>query len=575
MPQPPLVRRTLLFAMVLALAVCLWPALSVNAAAEGAAGAATGPEEGASEPEASEPEPEAGASEPPASTEAEQVEGEPEPPPPKPLTPVEALGRDLDRIFAETAPAKSVVAARVLLIRPGAAPAVLYSVRGDRPMVPASTMKVLTTAACWDRLGPDWRMRTLLGHLPATKKGGRPDLAVLGSGDPTFDGRFYGGDPTGAFRRWAAQLKESGLTRVGRILLDDNLFEETMVHPSWPTDQLDRWYAAPVSALNLNDNCVDIRVGPGEAGRRAGILLIPETPYVALAGGITTVAKKADHGYSLVREVLETPTPGMRIRAAGACYAKAAPITYHRTVPDPTRFFGLTLAEALRAEGIDVTGPVLEAALVGEKGLTRQFEANLAHETRIELAVRVANERSQGLYAECLMKLLGAFAANPEARYGAPRGSSRPQTGSWATGRAAIASWLAERRLPAAGCVFDDGSGLSKDNRLTALCVSEVLAYMHATGGERWMDTFAVAGRTGSLRKRMRRTAAQGRVRGKTGYVRGTSALSGYVETRNGPVIVFSILMNDVPWGKLWKARLAQDKACIRLVKFEAEATPE
>ncbi len=557
-------RLPLFFAVLFAFSLVFASIGPVRAADE-----AEGPEEGAPEPGAESPE---GPVEVGDTHEGDEPPPAAPPPPPKPLTPVEALGRDLDRIFAETAPKKAVVAARVLLIRPGAAPGVLYSVRADRPMVPASTMKVLTTAACWDRLGPDWRIRTLVGHLPAAKDGEPPDLVVLGGGDPTFDGRFYGDDPTGAFRRWADQLTKRGLVRIGRILLDDNLFEETTVHPSWPTDQLDRWYAAPVSALNLNDNCVDIRVLPGPPGSAAQVLLAPRTPYVDVAGDIKTVPKQADHGYSLTRQVLATDVPGMRIRAAGACWAKAAPLTYYRTVPDPTRFFGLGLAEALRAEGIEVDGPVLEAALVGERGLTRRFEADLAHETRLELAVRVANQRSQGLYAECLLKLLGAFASNPKARYGAPPGPHRPQAGSWATGRAALASWLAERHLPAAGCVFDDGSGLSKANRLTAQCVSEVLARMHATGGQRWVGTFAAPGEPGSLSKRMRGTAAVGRVRAKTGYVRGTSALSGYVETRAGRTLVFSIILNDVPWGQLWKARLAQDKVCLRLVDYEAEA---
>ncbi|HUX02122.1 MAG TPA: D-alanyl-D-alanine carboxypeptidase, partial [Phycisphaerae bacterium] len=135
-----------------------------------------------------------------------------------------------------------------------------------------------------------------------------------------------------------------------------------------------------------------------------------------------------------------------------------------------------------------------------------------------------------------------------------------------------------DRGIPAEGLVLDDGSGLSKENRLTALAVTELLSVMferHGPGAppqdaaQGFVGTLAVAGRDGSLRSRMRNTAAEGNVYGKTGYVAGVSALSGYVRTRSGGWIAFSVLINDVPWGQLWRAKLAQDKVCIRLVDYE------
>jgi D-alanyl-D-alanine carboxypeptidase/D-alanyl-D-alanine-endopeptidase (penicillin-binding protein 4) len=86
--------------------------------------------------------------------------------------------------------------------------------------------------------------------------------------------------------------------------------------------------------------------------------------------------------------------------------------------------------------------------------------------------------------------------------------------------------------------------------------------------GQAFMSTLAVAGRDGSLRNRMRGTAAEGNVYGKTGYVAGVSALSGYVRTKTGKLLVYSILMNGFPAGELWKARAAQDKACVRMAEF-------
>jgi D-alanyl-D-alanine carboxypeptidase/D-alanyl-D-alanine-endopeptidase (penicillin-binding protein 4) len=545
------------------------PALPWSAPAFGEASAP------AAEPDVPAEEPPEPGEEPPSPPPEPSGPAEP-PQPPAKGDPRQALLADLDRIFAGGGLPKTTVAARVLLAKPAQRAAeVLYSVRSDAPMIPASTMKLLVTAAAWDRLGPDWPLRTVVGHRAPARRGAAADLVVLGGGDPCLSGRFYGGDPLAPFRQWAATLKAAGLKAFGRVLLDDGLFEPAMVHPNWPPDQAAEWYEAPVAALNLNDNCVDVRVGPGEApGKPGRVRIVPATGYVALESRLRTAAKREDHVFSLERQVLGTGVPGMRLRAGGAYWAEAAPVTDWRTVPDPVLFFGTALAETLRAEGIAVAGPVLRVRLAGDSGLGPDFTADLAHESRLELACRVANERSQGLYAECLMKVLGAFGSNPEARYGAARPGDRPAVGSWASGRAEIERWLLERELPWTGCALDDGSGLSKANRLTAFTVTEVLAFMEWRRGEPWVKTLAQSGRTGSLRKRMRGTAAEGQVWAKTGYVRGTSALSGYVLTRQGRTIVFSILMNEVPWGQLWKAQLVQDKVCVRLVNFAEKPQP-
>jgi serine-type D-Ala-D-Ala carboxypeptidase/endopeptidase (penicillin-binding protein 4) len=115
---------------------------------------------------------------------------------------------------------------------------------------------------------------------------------------------------------------------------------------------------------------------------------------------------------------------------------------------------------------------------------------------------------------------------------------------------------------------MDDGSGLSKENRLTAQAVTDLLAVMYARHGDAFVETLSVAGQDGTLAKRMKNTSAEGRVFGKTGYIAGTSTLSGYVRTKSGRMIAFSCLMNDVASGDLWKAHQAQDKLCARLADY-------
>ena len=119
------------------------------------------------------------------------------PSPPDP----EALAADLDRILAQADLGQTVAAVRVIDLGPegaGARPRAIYSRRPDASLVPASNMKLVTTAACFDRFGPDWRLRTHVGRIPSPQKKGRWDLVVIGGGDPNISGRFWGGDAVGA-----------------------------------------------------------------------------------------------------------------------------------------------------------------------------------------------------------------------------------------------------------------------------------------------------------------------------------------------------------------------------------------
>jgi D-alanyl-D-alanine carboxypeptidase/D-alanyl-D-alanine-endopeptidase (penicillin-binding protein 4) len=477
-----------------------------------------------------------------------------------------ALRQDLEAVIAGADLGKATVAVRVVDLGDPAAPShpvELYSRLPDLPLVPASNMKLVVTAACFDRFGPDWRIRTHVGRVPSPRGNDTWDLAVIGGGDPNLSGRFWGGDTVGAFRRWAAVLKGRGITSLERVVLDDTLFEARLVHPNWPANQREKWYEAPVNALPINDNCVNVWVAPGPAGGPARVRLEPPGSGIALSGTIRTVTAKGGHRYSIDRFI--DPDGSMRIHVDGGFWAQAPERVEYRALSDPTSVFGHALMHALRAEGIDVAGPVVRAGLTTPRGAARRgFRCDLIHTSRLGATVAVANTRSQGLYAECLLKLLGAYGQTVEVRTPKP-----PRQGSWESGRQELARWLAERGIPAAGCVFDDGSGLSKENRLTVFTLTQILATMHRLHGARFRDTLAEAGEPdGTLRRRMRNTAADGRIFAKTGYVLGASSLSGYALSDSGRLLAFSILVGGFPHGHLWKAQLAQDKMCIRMATY-------
>lgn len=410
----------------------------------------------------------------------------------------------------------------------------LFAHNVDKPLIPASNMKLLTTAAVLGLLGEEFRYETAVGMLGA-------DLAVVGDGDPTIGARLSEGDPTRHFRDWARRLRAQGVRSVpGDLLLDDSLFDRQYVHPAWPREQLHRDYAAPVGALSLSENCVRVVVHAGtKVGTPARLSLSPHTDVVRLQGTISTIASRSQHVWSAFRR------PGDdRISCSGRFWVKAGPAATLVTIENPSLYFGRILARVFREEGIAIRGRIRTAA-----GLDRdRLHPRVVRETPLVPLLAVANKESQNFYAEQLFKTLGA------ERYG---------VGSWSTGAQAVFDFLQWRRLPTEGLVVDDGSGLSRNNRLTAWHVTELLRMMAESPYRKiFRDSFAVAGVDGTLERRLTDARYRGRIHAKTGSLRGVRALSGYAEASDGRQLAFSLLVNR----PRRSVRRLQDDFCRALV---------
>jgi D-alanyl-D-alanine carboxypeptidase/D-alanyl-D-alanine-endopeptidase (penicillin-binding protein 4) len=472
----------------------------------------------------------------------------------KPAAPAaaNALAARLGRLTADPRLAKVRLAAHVVDVQSGQ---VLLSANEAVPMVPASTMKLPTTAAALHVLGPDFKLRTILGTLG-------DDLVIVAGGDPNLSGRFYDGDITAAPKRWAAVLRDRGVTSVqGDLVLDDSLFESLWTHPNWSTNEYQLWYEAPVGALVLNDSCIELRVSPGDKeGAAARVRVVPPTNYVSLTGQILT--RGASKNIFHIDRIRGTE----RLQLRGDVPLKSGPQTYLRTVHDPGMFAATVIRETLEAEGIRIAGKVVRRRVwTAQWRLPKGFQTLVIHNSTLGQSVAVANTRSQNLYAECIVKVLAAHAGSQEPPWPAAEGS-------WALGRRTVEQSLASMKVDARGCVFDDGCGLSRQNRLTARMLTELLVTMHA-GPHRsvWVDSLAVSGDSrGSLRSRMRDEPVRGRVHGKTGSLRDTRSLAGYVRTSQGRMVAFALLADTLPYNSYHHSAVTQwmDDTCREIVKM-------
>lgn len=405
----------------------------------------------------------------------------------------------------------------------------LVAIEPDRPLIPASNLKIITTALAMDTLGADFKFQT---RLVTNGK----DLALVGDGDPTFgDSEFL--SPRGwtiltVFERWAAELKRQGVTSVHDVRVDDSIFEELTFHPNWPTNQAHLEYVAQVAGLNFNANCLDV-FATRESNGTARVRTEPATNYVELKN---TLQVGGSHSLYLSRELGTN-----RIIVRGTINAtNKAP--FRVTVDDPAKFAATVLAETLTSQGITITGDVVRDRNV--RGAA-DWRLVAVHETPLLEVLDRTNKESVNLYAESVGKRAAA------KRSGQP--------GSWKLLGEAQAALMQTAGAPANDAQFDDGCGLSKQNAVAPAAFCATLQYMfHGPNRDAYVHTMAVGGVDGTLDHRYNDDAIRGRVFAKSGTVNGVSTLGGYLKTKAGNWYAFSILMNETRGNR--DAQAVQDK---------------
>lgn len=455
------------------------------------------------------------------------------------------LAAQLDAILTVPPPAKATLGARVVDLTSGE---ILYDHNGDSPMIPASNMKLVVMAAAVDALGPDYTYQTALAIRDL-------DLVVIGSGDPTIgDERLAaarGEDITAALRGWAKALKEAGVRQVpGNIVVDDLIFDLKFTHPRWPKDQYQSWYEAPIGGLNFNDNCVQAVVAPTQPGQPAKVTMFPENDMLTIKNKTVTGSKK-----NTVVVMRPSGSDTLVLTGKVATAGKLQGVT----VRDPGLFFGAVLKQVLAAEGIPIGGRVVREKIRLESGrIPEDCHVAVVHRTPLSDVLGRCGKKSLGMMAEALFKTLGTH---------------RDGLGTWNSGRSAIHAYLGTLNAPADQVTIDDGSGLSKTNRLSASVATRVLQHMFSRPPETF-DVFrrslAEAGVDGTLKKRMGGADTQGRIFAKTGTIDGVRTLAGYVHTHSDRWLAFAFFYNQYS-GKNARPKSRMDRACRRLVHWPEE----
>lgn len=401
------------------------------------------------------------------------------------------------------------------------------------PRVPASNLKLVTTAAAIETLGADFHFRTVIARKDDT-------LALVGDGDPTLgDAKLMkelGLSTNAVVEQWAAALQQRGIRSAGKLLFDDSVFDEQRVHPNWPDNQLHRWYCAEVSGLTYNIGCLDFYLKPNGRGQVVGYQTDPPTRAVTVENTCVLGTRNA---VALTRAANDA-TVQLSGQTDGA---NSEPISV--TVHDPATLAANVTKEILVSAGISV-GEVVRDRTIRDS--LKDWQLLVVHETPLSHALLRANRDSVNLYAEALAKRMGHKLAG--------------QSGTFASGAQAIGKYLESIGVPKEQFSLDDGSGLSRENRISPSAVTKVLAsQFHGKNRDLFLSSLAVGGaKEGTLKKRFDDTPQRLRVFAKSGSINGVSSLSGYLKARDGNWYAFSILINDVALGTAWQAQQFQER---------------
>lgn len=428
---------------------------------------------------------------------------------------------------------------------------ILYARNADRVFLPASNNKLLTAAAALALLGADFVYRTEVCRAGELTRDGtlRGDLILRGSGDPLL--------MVEDLEDLVRQIVGAGIRHVrGSVRFDETLFDEQRLGEGWEWDDEPYAYSAQVSALNVNANVVQIVAAPGaREGDPVRISLTPNSAFVTVQNSARTAARGTRGALEVTRERGRNIVYVRGSLASGAAAEENAPIRV--TVEDPSRFAAAVFVDALRRAGVRISGRQIDRCA----GLPPGAEPVATHVSPpLAQVVQRMNKPSNNLVAECLMKTVGAIKTG--------RGTS----GASGSGVQQARNWLGSIGLDLTQLLQADGSGLSRHNYVSPRnLVRLLLSIRRAPQYSAFYDSLPIAGVDGTLRSRMRGTAAAGNCRAKTGTSSHVSSLSGYVTAADGEPLVFSLLMNN-HLGPASACTAAQDRIVALLAEWKPTA---
>ena len=452
---------------------------------------------------------------------------------------VPALQKRIDEIINQRRYAEALWGVKIVSLDSGKT---LYEHNAQKLFTPASNSKLYTMAMVLDRLGPDYRIKTSLyaRSRPDARGVLSGDLIIYGRGDPTINAQLHGSNIFNALEPLVSALANAGVKQIsGDLIGDDSFFRSPPYGSSWDWEDLQYYYGAEISALTINANTLELRVEPGDrVGAPCVLAFNPPSTYVAISNRTQTIAKGGRRRVELYRPLGENV-----VYVSGQVPMEDSVSTEDVPIHRPARLFTLLFREALAAKGITVAGRVRTMNWKDREAAPLDFnnciELGSMESLPVRDIIREVQKPSQNLYTDLMLEHVGATSLAS-----APANPGENLDGEDA-GLRELNKFLTQAGIKRGETIFDEGSGLSRDNLTTPNATVTLLAYMSRhKNAEIYIDALPVAGVDGTLRRRMKGTVAEGKIHAKTGTLRWAISMSGYVTTAAGERLVFSLMLN-------------------------------
>ena len=430
---------------------------------------------------------------------------------------------------------------------------ILVSIAPDQRFIPASNTKMFTTAIGYAQLPALQQAAKGTGVRLEPSTAGATDVVLHGRGDPLLSSAE---DCKTDCLQTLADAVAAKTRRVRNIVGDDSWLPDERWSPGMSWNNIVSRYGTGNSALTLDDNELVVKLAAGAVGAAP---TIQTSGYYSIDNRVTTVAGK--------EEAIEADRmPNSRVlRLTGTVGAEAAPLTLRYGIDDPAHYAAWRLGELLKARGVKVDGAVearhrpltatddpkvrkgAPVSLSAEPAMLAELPAPPLAENMVRI-----NKESQNLHSELMLR----------------RVARQVGSGSIADGQAAVRQLMTQAGVAETSYDFADGSGMSSYNRISPRAAVGLLTWIaRQPWSMAWRETLPIAGRDGTLQNRFKGTILEGKLFAKTGSLNASRALSGYLTTRSGRTLIFSVLANDMPADTDSQATAAVDRALVAIAE--------